>query len=64
MTGNDAPVPAPPIGEEELQAFVDDRLAGPRRAAVEAYLADHQDVAGRVALERYDDRIAAVGEVA
>jgi anti-sigma factor RsiW len=52
MTGNDAPAPALPIGEEELQAFVDDRLAGPRRAAVEAYLADHPEIAGRVALER------------
>lgn len=51
MTGNDAPAPVP-IGEDELQAFVDSRLAGPRLATVEAYLADHPEVAERVALER------------
>jgi len=41
-----------PIGEDDLQAFVDARLDDPRRAAVEAYLAEHPDVAERVAAER------------
>ncbi len=42
MTGG-----APPIGEEELQAFVDGRLAEPRLTAVEAYLAGHPEIAAR-----------------
>lgn len=41
-----------PIGEDELQAFVDERLDGERRAAVEAHLANHPELAERVALER------------
>lgn len=41
-----------PIGEDELQAFVDDRLEGERRAAVEAHLANHPELAGRIAAER------------
>jgi anti-sigma factor RsiW len=41
-----------PIGEDELQAFVDERLDGERRAAVEAHLAGHPELAERVALER------------
>ncbi|MFN4016780.1 MAG: anti-sigma factor family protein [Reyranella sp.] len=41
-----------PIGEDELQAFVDERLDGERRAAVEAHLASHPELAERVALER------------
>jgi len=49
MTGNDAPVP---IGEDELQAFVDGRLTGARQTAVETYLAAHPEIAERVALER------------
>ena len=40
------------IGEDELQAFVDDRLEGDRRAAVEAHLAAHPELAERVAAER------------
>jgi anti-sigma factor RsiW len=40
------------IGEDELQAFVDDRLAGDRRAAVEAHLAAHPELAERIAVER------------
>lgn len=47
MIGNDSP-----IGEDDLQAFIDDRLDGPRRAAVEAYLAGNQEVRERVAAER------------
>ena len=41
-----------PIGEDDLQAFVDDRLAGPRLAAVQAWLETHPDVARRIAAER------------
>lgn len=41
-----------PIGEDELQAFVDDRLEGERRTAVEAHLASHPELAGRIAAER------------
>lgn len=37
-----------PIGEQELQAYVDNRLDAARRAAVEAYLAEHPDEAKRV----------------
>jgi anti-sigma factor RsiW len=40
------------IGEDELQAFIDDRLDGARRAEVEAYLALHPETAERVATER------------
>ena len=47
MTGNDAP-----IGEDELQAFIDERLEEPRRAAVEAHLARHPELRDRIAAER------------
>ena len=47
MTGREFP-----IGEDELQAFVDERLDGGRRAAVEAHLALHPELAERVAQER------------
>jgi anti-sigma factor RsiW len=40
------------IGEDDLQAFIDDRLVGSRRAEVEAYLALHPETAERVAVER------------
>lgn len=40
------------IGEDELQAFVDERLGGERRAVVEAHLAASPELAERVALER------------
>jgi len=40
------------IGEEELQAFVDERLDGERRAAVEAHLAAESDLAERIGTER------------
>ena len=41
-----------PIGEDELQAFVDERLDGPRRAAVEAHLARHPEQRERIFAER------------
>ena len=47
MTGEDDP-----IGEDELQAFVDERLDGPRRMAVEAHLARHPERRERIAAER------------
>ena len=47
MTGDDVP-----IGEDELQAYVDDRLPGPRRAAVEAFLARHPEQREAIAVER------------
>jgi anti-sigma factor RsiW len=34
--------PAAPIGEADLHAFVDGQLDGPRRAELEAYLAEHE----------------------
>lgn len=53
-----------PIGEDDLQALVDDRLAPERRRMVEAWLVDHPDVAARVQAQRADrdalrDRLAA-----
>jgi anti-sigma factor RsiW len=41
-----------PIGEDELQAFVDERLDAPRRAAVEAFLVRHPEQRERIAAER------------
>ncbi len=49
MTGNELP-----IGDDDLQAFVDDRLDAPRRRAVEAHLAARPELADRVAAERRD----------
>ena len=40
------------IGEDELQAFVDERLDDARRAAVEAHLATHPELAERISGER------------
>lgn len=40
------------IGEDDLQAFTDDRLDASRRAAVEAHLALHPEIRERVAAER------------
>ncbi|MBL0897787.1 MAG: anti-sigma factor [Reyranella sp.] len=40
------------IGEDELQAFIDDRLDVGRRAAVEAHLAANPALAQRIAAER------------
>jgi anti-sigma factor RsiW len=41
-----------PLGEDDLQAFIDDRLARDRRAMVETYLVEHPDVEARVTAER------------
>lgn len=41
-----------PVAEDELQAFVDERLDGPRRAVVEGYLARHPEERERIAAER------------
>jgi anti-sigma factor RsiW len=40
------------IGEDELQAFIDDRLDDERRAAVEAHLDAHPELRERIAAER------------
>ena len=40
------------IGEDDLQAFIDDRLDATRRAAVEAHLDAHPELRERVAAER------------
>ncbi|WP_289296642.1 anti-sigma factor [uncultured Reyranella sp.] len=52
MTGPDTPGSGFPIDENELQAFVDDRLDADRRAAVEAHLAAYPDLAERMGTER------------
>lgn len=43
-----------PIGEDDLQALVDDRLSPERRRIVESWLVDHPDVAARVEAQRAD----------
>lgn len=53
-----------PIGDDDLQALVDDRLAPERRRMVEAWLTDHPDVTARIAALCADrdalrDRLAA-----
>ncbi|MEK7687522.1 MAG: anti-sigma factor, partial [Pseudomonadota bacterium] len=40
------------IGEDDLQAFIDDRLDASRRAAVEAHLDAHPEIRERVTAER------------
>ena len=45
----DPTTPGSPIGDDDLQAWVDRRLAPDRREAVEAYLSAHPDVAARLA---------------
>ena len=45
----DTTTPGTPIGDDDLQAWVDRRLSSDRREAVEAYLAAHPDVAARLA---------------
>lgn len=47
MIGDDVPV-----GEDELQAFVDERLNGQRRAIVEAFLLRHPEQRERILTER------------
>ncbi|WP_291844529.1 anti-sigma factor [Bradyrhizobium sp.] len=41
-----------PIGEDDLQAFIDERLSGERRSMMEAYLAQSPDTRERVAEDR------------
>jgi anti-sigma factor RsiW len=41
-----------PIGEDDLQAYLDDRLEPGRAAFVDAWLAEHADEAARIAIER------------
>ena len=41
-----------PIGEDDLQAYVDDRQSEVRRSEVDAYLADHPELAARLAEDR------------
>ena len=45
-------VPTPPIGEDDLQALIDERLPSERRAFVEAWLSENPDAAARVATDR------------
>ncbi|CAH1687338.1 Anti-sigma factor RsiW [Hyphomicrobiales bacterium] len=47
MNGSQAP-----IGEDDLQSFVDGRLGGERLAVVEGYLEANSDIRTRVSLER------------
>lgn len=47
MSGDDVPV-----GEDELQAYVDDRLPAQRRAEVEAFLARHPEQREEIAAQR------------
>lgn len=51
MTGTEAPFGAP-VGEDDLAAWVDDRLEARRRAAVEAHLVDHPEVRAALVEER------------
>jgi anti-sigma factor RsiW len=46
-----------PVGEDDLTAWVDDRLAVERRPLVERYLADHPESAARLRQQR-DQRSA------
>ena len=41
-----------PIGEDDLQAFIDDRLPEARRVQVETYLSEHPEIRDRVLLDR------------
>jgi anti-sigma factor RsiW len=41
-----------PLGEDDLQALIDDRLAGDRRTMVEAYISGRPDIEARIAVER------------
>jgi anti-sigma factor RsiW len=62
MTGGSGP-----IGEDDVQAFIDGRLSGPRYEEVEAYLAENPAVQERVARDReYRDglRLALAGKFA
>jgi anti-sigma factor RsiW len=49
-----------PISEDDLQAFIDDRLTEARRAQVESYLAENPEMADGLALDRaYRDGLRA-----
>ena len=49
-----------PIGEDDLQAFIDKRLSGDRRLMVEAFLAQHSEIKERVTEDRrYRDALRA-----
>ena len=57
MTGASGPLSGP-IGEDDVQAFIDGRLSGPRSEEVEAYLAGNPEVQDRVARDReHRDRL-------
>lgn len=43
-----------PIGDDDLQSLVDERLSPERRRIVETWLVDHPDVAARVEAQRAD----------
>lgn len=45
-------MPGAPVGDDDLAALVDGRLTPERRAAVEAWLAEHPDAAARVEADR------------
>ncbi len=47
MTGNNSP-----ISEDDLQALIDGRPLGSRSAMIEAYIAEHPEIAERVAIDR------------
>ncbi len=46
------PVPTPPIGDDDLQALIDERLPAERRAFVEAWLRENPEAAARVETDR------------
>lgn len=54
------PISPPPIGEDDLVAWVDRRLPPARQAVVEAYLAAHPEVADRLA--RYQEQDVQLAE--
>ncbi|WP_374369254.1 anti-sigma factor [Dongia sp.] len=50
---NPAQNPTRPIGEDDLQAYIDNRLDAKRLAAVEDFIASQPDLARRIAAERH-----------
>jgi anti-sigma factor RsiW len=52
MTHNSPPTSMPPIGDDDLQAYIDERLPEARRALVQAYLDADPAVSARVTAER------------
>jgi anti-sigma factor RsiW len=58
MTGDEMTGASGPIGEDDLQAFIDDRLSGARYDQVKAYLAENPTVQDRVTRDRaHRDRL-------